>query len=374
MVYPTTESGASAQEMRLSPGGVRRVLMSADTVGGVWSYSLELAAALGKHGVQVLLAIMGGQLNRTQRVEVAGARNVQVAQGVFPSEWLEGQEVDEAGQWLLGLAEAFQPDVVHLDGYAHASLKWKVPALVVAHSCLISRWQALNGAEAPVMLEKYRKRVAEGLHAAGATVAPTRAALDALKGFYGKAVEATVIANGIRGSGLRPGSGKQCRFLASGRVCDEGKNFRLLDQAADSVRWPVLLAGTKKAEQRFSNLHLLGPLSRKEMAGHCKEAAVFVSPSFYEPFGLTEIAAARCGCALLLSDLPSYREVWEEDALYFESGDVSALREAMQELSRNPRLREGFADRAYRRSMDLGADRMAQDYFRLYNRLCEVRV
>ena len=40
-------------------GCPRRILMTADTIGGVWSYALELAQGLARHGVEVALATMG---------------------------------------------------------------------------------------------------------------------------------------------------------------------------------------------------------------------------------------------------------------------------------------------------------------------------
>ena len=43
-----------------------RVLMTADTIGGVWTYALELTRALQPHGIEVLLATMGARLNRGQ--------------------------------------------------------------------------------------------------------------------------------------------------------------------------------------------------------------------------------------------------------------------------------------------------------------------
>jgi len=47
---------------------LRSVLMTADTVGGVWQYAIELAAALGARGLHVALATMGGPLSTAQRV------------------------------------------------------------------------------------------------------------------------------------------------------------------------------------------------------------------------------------------------------------------------------------------------------------------
>ncbi|HEX8375447.1 MAG TPA: hypothetical protein VF606_09745, partial [Geminicoccaceae bacterium] len=37
----------------------RHVLMTTDAVGGVWTYSLDLAAALATRGVRTTLAVLG---------------------------------------------------------------------------------------------------------------------------------------------------------------------------------------------------------------------------------------------------------------------------------------------------------------------------
>ena len=55
---PPSAAGAPGTR-RLMP--VRRVLMTADTVGGVWTYALELARALAGFGVETTLAVMGGR-------------------------------------------------------------------------------------------------------------------------------------------------------------------------------------------------------------------------------------------------------------------------------------------------------------------------
>ncbi len=49
----------------------RKVLMTADTIGGVWTYAIELALGLADRGVEVALATMGGSLDEFQR-EKAG--------------------------------------------------------------------------------------------------------------------------------------------------------------------------------------------------------------------------------------------------------------------------------------------------------------
>ncbi|HEX8155070.1 MAG TPA: glycosyltransferase family 1 protein, partial [Thermoanaerobaculia bacterium] len=68
---------------------VRRVLMSADTVGGVWTYALELAGELQRGRVDVLLATMGRRLSPAQREEIAALPNVTVAESEYRLEWMD---------------------------------------------------------------------------------------------------------------------------------------------------------------------------------------------------------------------------------------------------------------------------------------------
>ena len=118
-----------------------KLLMTTDTVGGVWTYSLELARVLAPHRVEVLLATMGGRADGrpTPRCR-SKSRTSTVAESEFLLEWMTDpwDEVAAAGDWLLELAESYGPDLVHLNNFAHGSLPWNVPVLMVAHSCVLS--------------------------------------------------------------------------------------------------------------------------------------------------------------------------------------------------------------------------------------------
>src|SRR5690349_7949526 len=117
-----------------------RILMTTDTVGGVWTYALELARALAPHGVEVALATMGGPLSAAQRDELRPLRHVELFPSEFKLEWMEAPwaDVAEAGEWLVWIERCVTPDVVHLNGYVHGALPWRAPSLVVGHSCVFS--------------------------------------------------------------------------------------------------------------------------------------------------------------------------------------------------------------------------------------------
>ena len=128
-----------------------RVLMTADAVGGVWTYALELCRGLTPFGVEVLLAVMGGGVTEAKRREVASISNVRLEVRDCKLEWMQApwEDVAEAGDWLLGLAASFAPDIVHLNGYAHAALGWDAPVVVVAHSCVLSWFRAVRTGTLP---------------------------------------------------------------------------------------------------------------------------------------------------------------------------------------------------------------------------------
>src|SRR3954471_24920671 len=101
-----------------------KLLMTTDCVGGVWTYSLDLAKALEPHGVTVVLATMGPAPTPDQRREAERHVNISLHQSTFKLEWMEDPwaDVARAGRWLLELEARHRPDVVHLNGYAHGAL------------------------------------------------------------------------------------------------------------------------------------------------------------------------------------------------------------------------------------------------------------
>src|SRR3712207_1843802 len=141
--YRCTASNCTPQNMSKEAPTIQRVLMTTDTVGGVWTYALELARALCRHGIQVALATMGAPLSASQHTEVRSIPGLSVFESAFKLEWMEDpwSDVSRAGDWLRQLEEAIQPDVVHLNSYVYGALSWRRPALVVGHSCVLSWWE-----------------------------------------------------------------------------------------------------------------------------------------------------------------------------------------------------------------------------------------
>jgi glycosyltransferase involved in cell wall biosynthesis len=105
------------------------------------------------------------------------------------------------------------------------------------------------------------------------------------------------------------------------------------------------------------------------MAEQFARAAVYALPARYEPFGQSVLEAALAGCALVLGDIPSLRELWDGVALFVSPDDPAALRAALESLIRDPSLRDTLAMDARRRALACSPERMARGYLRVYGRV-----
>jgi len=350
-----------------------KVLISTDTVGGVLTYTTELAAALEAAGDEVVVATMGPPLRRAQR-EALPSR---LYESRFGLEWMEDpwEEVETAGRWLLELEEDERPDVVHLCSYAHGALPFRAPKVLVAHSCVLSWWRTVHGTEAPASWSRYREQMSAGLRGADAIVAPTAAMLRELK--RDRLLDpdrAQVIHNGT--ATPFPGGAASCEpkepcVLGSGRFWDAAKNLAALDAAAEGLAWPVVVAGDLGEGSPPRHARGMGVLDRAELAALRRQAAIYAAPAVYEPFGLGILEAARDRCALVLGDIPSLRELWEEAAIFVDPRDAAGLHEALAGLIETPQLREDLAERALQLAGEYTIERCAAAYRALYRRLAE---
>lgn len=353
--------------------------MTADAVGGVWRYGVDLSGALARRGIHTTIAVMGPAPDPGQRREAQLAGAV-VIDRPYRLEWMADPwpDVERAGGWLLTLERSVKPDVVHLNGYAHAVLPWSAPVLVVAHSCVRSWWRAVRDEEAPCGLDDYRVAVAAGLRAARLVVAPTRAMLGALDREYGAVPRSHVIPNGCRdqpSAGSQELRSKERLILAAARLWDESKNIAALCTGAARLTWPMYAAGDTRGPDgvdcSLPGVHLLGRLSRTALTDWYRRAAIFVAPSRYEPFGLSVLEAASAGCALVLGDISSLRENWADAAVFAPPHDHQMLLEAIQQLIDQPGRRLDLAERARTRASEFTIERTAGEYLRVYESLLE---
>lgn len=342
---------------------IRRILLSADAVGGVWTWAVELARGLKRHGVEVILATMGPEPSRSQREQLPD--NVRLHASAYRLEWMDDPwtDVGLSGNWLLDLEAKHAPEVVVLSGYAHGAFPFVAPTMIVAHSCVCSWFEAVKRAPAPPEWGTYRFRVARGLRGVQHVVAVSRAMLGAIHRNYGSLTSSSVIHDGrdVAARALH----KEPYVLGVGRVWDQAKNLDALERIAERLSWPVFLAGDAPEPSR----HRLGRLDESALSTFMGRASIAALPARYEPFGLSALEAAQHGCALVLGDIPSQREIWGDAAEYVSPFDDDALLSKLEALIADPMRRADLGERARTRARRYGRAAMTDAYRALFEEL-----
>lgn len=343
---------------------ITRVLMTLDAVGGIARYTLDLARALGEWRIETLLVGFGPRPSPELERECREMPGVGLAWTDEPLDWMVESEAayHDCAATLMLLADAWEPDVLHLNVPSQAAaLPLGPPVVVSAHSCTATWWTAVRGSPPPAEWDWRMRLHAAGLTRADVVIAPSQSHGVLLSQIYGAMPTLRTIYNATRPCDTpRP---EQAFALSVGRWWDEAKNLATLEAAAAQADAPILIAGPLAApggeSRRPEHVQALGSLSKTEVRDLMLRASVFAAPCRYEPFGLAVLEAASTGAPLVLGDIPTFRELWDGAALFVDPDDPGALADAVDALVEDPDKRCVLGELARSRSQLFAPDRQA---------------
>jgi glycosyltransferase involved in cell wall biosynthesis len=146
----------------------------------------------------------------------------------------------------------------------------------------------------------------------------------------------------------------------------ESKNLPFLVRAFDRADVParLLLAGRPlerygdivaaiESSPRKRQIQVLHDATDADLERLYREARALVLPSRYEGFGLTALEAMKRGCPVLVSDIPSLREI---------SGDGAELLPLDDEQAWSDAIRRVFTDDDYRAGLRARAEQAVRRY------------
>jgi glycosyltransferase involved in cell wall biosynthesis len=355
-----------------------KILITADAVGGVWQYSLDLAKGLSGRGVDTVLAVMGPSPAPAQLKTAAAVKGLTLIDTGLPLDWLANSpsDVKSAGQAIARLAERQEVDLIQLNAPALAAeTEFPVPVIAVAHSCVATWWEAVKNC--PIDAD-YRWRAelhGEGLRRAARCVAPSAAFAEATREAYDLEAAPVAVHNGRSPLPLPRVAPHDFAFTA-GRLWDKGKNVETLDLAAAKLAVPLYMAGPVRGPGgeavELEHARSLGSLGEREMARWLAACPVFVSAALYEPFGLAVLEAAAAGCPLVLSDIPTFRELWSGAARFVPAGDHRGFAEQIGEIAGDEALRRDLGKAAKARAERYTIEAMASKMLAIYRELAGV--
>ncbi len=320
-----------------------RIMMTTDTVGGVWTFTSELTQGLLDSGHEVSLLSLGrlpdeAQTQWTQELTQRFPTHFRYTASDAPLEWMDENARcwDESAAALSRCLRDFDAEVIHSNQFVFGQLNAGLPILITAHSDILSWAEACQpeGLLLTPWLDTCLKLTREGIVGADTLIAPTHWMADTITSFYGWRFAPCVIPNG---RDLSPAKQeRKLQAVTAGRLYDPAKGTDLLAQLNSPI--PILVAGelsNNPAEQAtLPHIRAVGHVSPDELAELFASSSLYLATSRYEPFGLAPLEAALCGCAILARDIPSLREVWADAALYFN--DAPSLERLLHHLADTP--------------------------------------
>lgn len=362
------------------------VLVTTDTLTGVWAYTRELVTGLVNRGVRVTLVSFGEIPLPAQTSWMESLQDLDYRPTAFRLDWMQqaDQDLRESFSYLTSLVHEVQPDLLHCNHMCYGSLPVRPPRVVTAHQELIGWWRAVHGRDPDDRrwLNWYREVIRRGIAGASAVVAPSQWMLDEICSCYSQPRYSRVIYPGRNPLLFNPYVSKDDSVLAVGRLLDAGRQVSLLTQHSHPM--PVCIVATDgpagapqipiradvKVATETVSVALKGAQTDSQMRALYSRASIYAATARYEPFGLQAVEAALSRCAVVANDIPSMREIWGNDALYFRTNDSASLAEVIHRLSSQRDLCRGYANRAYHRARArFTAKSMLDAYQQLYREL-----
>jgi glycogen synthase len=366
------------------------VLVTADTLSGSWTYTRELVTGLVARGVRVTLVSFGEIPLPEQTAWMDVLHGLEYRPTAFRLEWMDEapRDLSESAHFLTALVRELRPDVLHLHQFCHGNLPVSSPRIVMAHGDIISWTRAVQGC-APRFtrwLEWYRETIIRGIAAADAVVAPSAWMLATIRENYTLPQREVVIYPGRNPIFFNPYVSKEDSVLSVGRLLDAGKQVFLLTQ--HSIPFSICIVGADqtipqprvpiRADVKVSTdkncVAIRGAQTEAQLRALYSRAAVYAATARYEPLGMSALDAAFSRCAIVANDIPSFREMWGDSALYFRTNDGRSLADILGHLDSDRGLRHAYSERAYARARErFTAKRMIDEYLDLYRSLAPAR-
>ncbi len=356
-----------------------RVLLTADTVGGVWRFAQELTSGLLEAGDAVALVSFGREPSAPQQVECKRLRAFWGESFFYvscdsPLEWMRenNRAFGDSAAVLARVSREFEAELLHANQFCFGAARLGIPTVVTAHSDVLSWARCCRGAELEdsEWLARYCALVQRGLDAADVVTAPTAWMMQALGEGFRLPPEQLTIPNG-RSIAARAAGERKLRAVTAGRVWDEAKDVAVLEMVRSPM--PLMVVGEQECDGVRAGVpkgvELHGALGEQAILQLFANSALYVCTSKYEPFGLAPLEAALCGCAIVAREIESMREVWENAALYFR--DAAELSAVLKRLYEDPEFLCSYQQKAGERAQMFSREQMVKGYRKVYAGLLE---
>ena len=125
-----------------------------------------------------------------------------------------------------------------------------------------------------------------------------------------------------------------------------------------------------EAENQSDNIIFYGKASDKELAELYSNAIALVAPSLMEGFGLPVLEAMSLKCLVVVSDIPAFREIAGETAIYFNPQDQNDMYLKLKDvLGNTEKYKQEKIEKALKKSQQFSWKKAAEQTLNIYESL-----
>ena len=191
-----------------------------------------------------------------------------------------------------------------------------------------------------------------------------------------------VIYNAVStGISCRERGSQRGKFILTVSSHDPRKNLIRLIEAFENLElkgYKLVIAGAQssvfksvKIRVNSERIDLLGHVGDEKLSELYSRASLFVYPSLYEGFGIPPLEAMKCGCPVVVSNIPPHREVCGDSAFYVNPKDTNDIKRGIETVLRDDNLRQELSRKGRERVKLFSWRRSAEKVSRIIDELVD---
>jgi len=119
------------------------------------------------------------------------------------------------------------------------------------------------------------------------------------------------------------------------------------------------------------NIRFLGRVDDNKLIELYSNAVCFVYPSLYEGFGIPPLEAQACGCPVVLSDIPVFREIYGDSAVFFNPLDPGDIANKIEEVITDKNLITSLIQKGFENAKKYTWENSAKSFFKIVDRVMQ---